>query len=50
MDTEESSTGEEVKSDFTIDKENQQLIADWGLSVFAQTARNPGYRRRTGSQ
>lgn len=35
-------TGEQIQSDFTIDAENEQLIPDWGLSVFVRTARNPG--------
>ncbi|MBA2407423.1 MAG: hypothetical protein H0V65_05460, partial [Chitinophagales bacterium] len=35
-------TGNIINSDYTIDIENEQLIPDWGLSVFVQTARNPG--------
>jgi hypothetical protein len=35
-------TGEIVNSDFTIDIESEQVIPDWGLSVYTQQVRNPG--------
>jgi hypothetical protein len=36
------STGVTINSDSTIDYDNEQLIPDWGLSVYVKTARNPG--------
>ncbi len=36
------STGETKFSDTTINASNEQLIPDWGLSVFIKQVRNPG--------